>query len=240
MKLAIMQPYFVPYLGYFQLMAAVDKFVLLDDVNYINRGWINRNRISLEGKPVWLTIPLAGASQNRLIQEIDIFADKEWKSRQAKLVAQAFAKAPYGHIAREMHQRWLDRGQGSMSAFLYSTLCDIRDYLDIGTEIVPSSAIYPKNALKAQYRILDICRREEADVYVNPPGGVDLYDKSFFAAAGIDLVFFQPGLYPDRLRNGGNDAGLSILEILAYNSPEGITDCLRTHQTQEAWSHQAA
>jgi hypothetical protein len=213
---------------------------LLDDVNYINRGWINRNRISLEGKPVWLTIPLAGASQNRLIQEIDIFADKEWKSRQAKLVAQAFAKAPYGHIAREMHQRWLDRGQGSMSAFLYSTLCDIRDYLDIGTEIVPSSAIYPKNALKAQHRILDICRREEADVYVNPPGGVDLYDKSFFAAAGIDLVFFQPGLYPDRLRNGGNDAGLSILEILAYNSPEVITDCLRTHQTQEAWSHQAA
>jgi hypothetical protein len=239
MKLAIMQPYFVPYLGYFQLMATVNKFVLLDDVNYINRGWINRNRISLDGKQVWLTVPLAGASQNRLIHEIDIFADPGWKSRQAKLVAQAFAKAPYGAIARELHHRWLNRAEGRLSAFLYETLCDISRYLGIDTEIVPSSTVYPKNGLNAHHRILDICRREGADVYVNPPGGVDLYDKHIFAASGIHVVFLQPDLHPDTLRNGGNDAFLSMLELIAYNSPAVIKDCLRSDRPQAACSDQA-
>lgn len=234
MKLAIMQPYFVPYLGYFQLMAAVDKFVLLDDVNYINRGWINRNRISLHGKPVWLTLPLAGASQNRLIYEIEFFADDGWKSRHAKLIMQAYAKAPYSTVVDEMYQGWLERADGSISSFLYLTLCDICRYLGIETEIIPTSRIYPKGELKAQHRILDICLREGAREYMNPPGGVELYDKDFFAADGVDLVFFQPDLYPDVLRSGGTGAFASMLDLLAYNSPAAIKDCLCVRQVPPA------
>ena len=81
MRIAVMQPYFLPYIGYWQLIRAVDTFVILDDVNYINRGWINRNRISIRGEPCWMTLPLVGASQNKLISEINLLPDDGWKSR---------------------------------------------------------------------------------------------------------------------------------------------------------------
>ncbi|MEN3297460.1 MAG: hypothetical protein V7642_6713 [Burkholderiales bacterium] len=230
MKVAIMQPYFLPYLGYFQLIAAVDKFVLLDDVNYINRGWINRNQISLLGQPIWLTLPLSAASQNRLIRDIDIFADDGWQDRHAKLVSQAFGKAPHGPAAIEMYRRWLGRAEGNLSVFLHAALCDICCYLGIDTEIVPSSSIYAKDSLKAHHRILDICLREGASQYINPPGGVELYDKDFFARAGIELVFFKPELYSSTLHSGGRDGGVfSILEMIAYNSRALIQRCLQVN-----------
>jgi hypothetical protein len=232
MKLAIMQPYFLPYLGYFQLIAAVDKFVLLDDVNYINRGWINRNQISLLGRPVWMTLPLSGASQNRLIRDIDIFADDVWQVRHAKLVSQAFARAPYGSAAFEMYRRWLGRAEGNLSTFLHSVVSDVCCYLDIDTEIVPSSSIYAKDSLKGQHRILDICKSEGASRYINPPGGLALYDQDSFARAKIELEFFKPDLYPATLRTGGRDGVVfSILELIAYNSREQIQRCLQVRSS---------
>ncbi len=77
MKIAIMQPYIFPYIGYFQLIHAADVFVFYDDVNYINRGWINRNRILLNGKDQLFTIPCKEASQNKLIKDIEVLADKK-------------------------------------------------------------------------------------------------------------------------------------------------------------------
>ena len=81
MKVAIMQPYFAPYIGYFQLIAAVDVFVVLDDVNYIKGGWINRNKVLCHGKPTWLTVPLQGASPNKKIFELEIAPDNGWKKK---------------------------------------------------------------------------------------------------------------------------------------------------------------
>src|SRR4051812_7809722 len=95
MRIAVMQPYFVPYLGYFQLLAAVDKIVLLDDVNFINGGWINRNRIRVNGQPHWLTLPLAQASQNRLINEINIVDDPAWKRKAVRTLELTYQEAPF-------------------------------------------------------------------------------------------------------------------------------------------------
>jgi hypothetical protein len=94
MKLAIMQPYIFPYIGYFQLIKAVDKFVIYDDVNFINRGWINRNRILVNGKDSLFTIPLKEASQNKLINDIDVNWDDAWKSKWLKTLEQSYKKAP--------------------------------------------------------------------------------------------------------------------------------------------------
>src|SRR5512140_19777 len=99
-SIAIMQPYFLPYIGYFQLMAAVDKFVVFDDVNYINRGWINRNRLLLNGGAHTFTVPLRGASQNKLICDIELAEDDGWRDKLLRTISQSYAKTPcYAEVA---------------------------------------------------------------------------------------------------------------------------------------------
>ena len=85
MKVAIMQPYFFPYIGYFQLINAVDKFIIYDDVNYINRGWINRNQVLINGKESYITVPLKDASQNKLIKDITISIETNWQEKMKEL-----------------------------------------------------------------------------------------------------------------------------------------------------------
>jgi WbqC-like protein family len=221
MKIAIMQPYLFPYLGYWQLLAAVDKFVVLDDVNFINRGWINRNRVTVNGKPAWMTVPLVGASQNRLINEINVAPDDGWKKKMERMVTEAYAQAPQAQAVLPLFNRWLEAASGSLSRTLYESIEVIAAYLKIATTIIPSSSVYPKDKMKGQYRILDICQREGATTYVNPPGGKNLYDSDLFRRAGIELLFLQPNLHEGLLRSGADDGTvLSILDHMFYN-PRG-------------------
>lgn len=223
MRLAIMQPYFLPYIGYFQLINAVDKFVILDDVNYINRGWINRNRLPDGDGTRWLTLPLVGASQNRLIRDISICPDDGWKAKMLRTVQQSYAGASEYDQAFHMFQEWLNSTSENLSDFLYETLMDICRHCGICTEIVPTSMVYPKGELKGQQRILDICMREKATVYLNPPGGKDLYDASLFAAAGVELLFLQPAIKQLQLKFSGSEGPvLSILDLLMRNSPDAL------------------
>jgi hypothetical protein len=219
MKLAIMQPYFLPYIGYFQLMAAVDRFVLLDDVNYINRGWINRNRIPSGTGARWMTLPLVGASQNKFIRDIEILPDDGWKQGLGQIVRNTYANAPEAVTICPMVHRWLALATGNLSTFLHLCLQEVAAYLGLSTHIISTSSIYPKNGLKGQQRILDICLREEATTYVNLPGGVELYDRTAFANAGVELAFLKPQL--DRIsisQAGSADATLSILHLMMTNS----------------------
>jgi hypothetical protein len=228
MRLAIMQPYFLPYVGYFQLMAAVDKFVLLDDVNFINRGWINRNRIVVNGKPYWLTLPLAKASQNRLINEIDIVDDPVWKRKMLRTVELTYQSAPFAHRVLPMFGELLEDAKGGLSTFLTHHLRRVAHYIGIDVSIEPTSRIYPKEGRTGQDRILDICAREKAMSYVNLPGGRDLYDPQAFAMAGIKLLFIEPNLDALVLQHGGQEGpSLSILDLLMHNSAETIGDAVR-------------
>lgn len=230
-KLAIMQPYFFPYLGYWQLLAAVDTFVVLDDVNFINRGWINRNRIAVNGEPAWLTVPLQGASQNRLISDIAIAADDGWKRTMLRTLAHAYAKAPESGTVLAQFEQWLTHATGDLSSALNLGLNQMAATLDIATNIVPSSRIYPKQGLKGQDRILDICKREEAAIYVNPPGGRELYDEESFRQAGIELMFLQPELHKEHLRTGAKDGTvLSILDSMMHNPAAVLTDAVKRCQ----------
>jgi hypothetical protein len=231
MRLAIMQPYFLPYIGYFQLMAAVDKFVVLDDVNFINRGWINRNRIAVNGEPYWLTLPLAKASQNRLINEIKILDDPLWKRKMIRTLELSYRSAPFAHEVWPMLSDLLEEARGSLSAFLFRHLRRVVDYIGIDVSIEPTSAIYPKEGRAGQERILDICRREGATSYVNLPGGRELYDPPTFAASGIKLLFIEPNLEALALRHSGRGApSLSILDLLMLNSPATIHEVIKKSQ----------
>ena len=228
MRLAIMQPYFLPYVGYFQLMAAVDKFVLLDDVNFINRGWINRNRIVVNGEPYWLTLPLAKASQNRLINEIDIVDDPVWKRKMLRTVELSYRSAPFADRVLPMFGELLEDAKGVLSTFLTHHLRRVTHYIGIDVSIEPTSTIYPKEGRTGQDRILDICAREKAMSYVNLPGGRDLYDPQAFAMAGIKLLFIEPNLDALVLQHGGQEGpSLSILDLLMHNSAETIGDAVR-------------
>jgi hypothetical protein len=234
-KLAVMQPYFFPYLGYWQLLAAVDTFVLLDDVNFINRGWINRNRIAVNGLPFWLTVPLQGASQNRLIRDIDIVADDGWKKRMLRNLATSYAHAPESVPVLSMFEQWLGHANNNLSAALHLSIAQISAALGIATTVIPSSSIYPRNGLKGQERILDICQREGASVYINPPGGSELYDAEAFRQAGIELMFLQPDLHQNELRTGTTDGSvLSILDSLMHNPAEKLADAVKRFELKAA------
>jgi hypothetical protein len=235
LRLAIMQPYLFPYLGYWQLLSAVDRFVVLDDVNYINRGWINRNRVAVNGSPVWLTVPLQGASQNRLICDIDIVADNGWKGKMMRMMTTAYARAPQAEPALQLFGDWLAGAGGNLSAALVDSLRRVAAALEIDVDIVATSRHHARNGLTGQDRILDICRRESATTYVNLPGGRALYDPAAFRDADIELTFLEPDLHIDHLRSGGGDgAVLSILDSMMYNSRSALAAAVRQFGLQPA------
>jgi hypothetical protein len=223
MRLAIMQPYFLPYIGYFKLLAEADRLVLLDDVNFISRGWINRNRIAINGVIHWLTIPLETASQNRLINEIRIAEDPVWKAKMIRKVDLSYRPAPHWDSVLPFFARIIEAARGPLSPFLLFQLRLVANYLDLPVSIEPTSAVYPKEGLSGQDRILDICRREGAKTYLNLSGGRELYDSNAFAANGIKLRFVEVNLADLRLQYSGHEGPcLSILDLLMLNAPSAV------------------
>jgi hypothetical protein len=227
MKLAIMQPYFMPYVGYFQLINAVDEFVILDDVNYINRGWINRNRILINGQPKYITIPLKDASQNKLIHEIRIADDVSWKHNLLKTIEVNYKKAPMFEETFALLKSILDCDENNLSKFVTNSIKKIAEYLSIDTKIIDSSRMFDKKGLKAEERILDICIEKRADAYINPIGGIELYHKELFKENGIDLFFIKtnPVEYK-QLRSSEFVPYLSVLDVLMNNKKDAISKFL--------------
>lgn len=216
MKLAIMQPYFVPYIGYFQLMAAVDRFVLFDDVSFINRGWINRNRILVGGREHLMTIPLRGASQNQLINQIALDDDLSWRGKLLKTIEQSYRKAPFYAETMPLVKDMLSCPETMLAPWLRYSLTAVHAWLELPCQIVASSAQYENQDYKGARRILDICRQEQASVYVNAPGGKDLYAPADFAALGMQLRFLQPRLAEYDQGGPAFMPGLSIIDVLMH------------------------
>lgn len=222
MKLAVMQPYFFPYIGYWQLVHAADKFVVLDDVNFIKAGWVNRNRILVNGKPTYITVPIQKASQNRLICDTNRAPSQLWCEKTLKTVTLAYRRAPY-----------LDQIFPDLSRMLQDEACNLSDYLvhqlqalvslmGIDTPITTSSRSYANSHLRGQERILDICRQESASEYINLPGGHALYDSVAFSAQGITLRFLVTYPIPHPQRASRFIPNLSIIDTLMEVGTNGI------------------
>jgi WbqC-like protein family len=230
MRLAIMQPYFLPYIGYLQLMNAVDKFVLYDDVNYINKGWINRNRLLVNGQEYLFTIPLKDASQNKLINEIYLSDDPKWRGKLLKTFEQAYKKAPFYLTAFAITEKIINLDAEKVSDWIAGSFEILIEHLGIQTQIIPSSTIYENTHLKGPERILNICQQEKADHYINPIGGTDLYDKSDFEQVGIQLNFLKskPLIY-SQFKNEFVP-WLSIVDIMMFNDVPDIQNFLNEYE----------
>ncbi len=220
MTLAIMQPYFLPYIGYFQLLNAVDKFVLYDDVNFINRGWVNRNQMLVNGKAHLFTIPLENASQNKLIHEIPISPQQAWRNKFLKTVAQSYQKAPYFTAVYPMLEEILFSESADISELCFVSLTKLATYLGITTEIEKTSRVYQNSHLKGPERILSICHAERADQYINPIGGMELYNRERFRQEGLDLHFLKSNLHSYPQYKNAFVPWLSILDVLMFTSIE--------------------
>jgi hypothetical protein len=230
MTIAIMQPYIFPYIGYFQLINAVDKFIIYDDVNFINKGWINRNNILVGGKPHMFTIPLKDASQNKLINEVSMLKSDPWRKKFLKTLQQSYQKAPNYQKVFILIEEIVNFDPETIHEFTLHALQKTCAFMGIETEIVPSSRIYDNTNLKGPDRILDICRQEKATHYINPVGGMELYDKNVFENEGIRLNFLKSVLSPYSQFQNAFVPWLSVLDILMFNDTEKVTTLLKDYE----------
>jgi hypothetical protein len=230
MKLAIMQPYFFPYLGYFQLIGAVDKFVFYDDVNFIKNGWVNRNRLYLAGDVRYITVPLSGASPFEKINQVAVQRGHDWRRKMLESVRHSYSKAPNFKSVNELLSAVVLADEHRIGELAKKSVIAVCRYLGLETEFVMTSAIYANESLSGSERVLDICDRETAHDYINLPGGRTLYDQETFHSRGIELHFTQPRLTPYKQFSQEFHAGLSMLDVLMFNSRAAAASMLREGQ----------
>ena len=229
MRIAIMQPYLFPYIGYFQLINAVDKFVVYDDVTYIKQGWINRNNILVNGKKTLFTAPLVGASSNKLIYQILVANIENWSMSFYKTIEQNYKKAPFYNPTISILERSLSPAYSSISGLSVNCLKSVIEYLDINTEVIESSRIYNNQVLKSQERVIDICVKEKAHHYINAIGGTSLYSLECFVDKNIELSFINTNPIEYQQFNNLFVPWLSIIDVLMFNSPSEIRHFLHLY-----------
>jgi len=228
MKLGIMQPYFLPYIGYFQLIKEVDKYVIYDDVNFIKGGWINRNSLLLSGKIFLFTLILLKASPNKLINEIYVSNNI---SKLLKTIHSAYQKAPYFSSVFPMIKQILEYEDKNLARYITHSLIQIADYLGFNTEFLYSSDIKEKDcSLKGQGKVINICTIMGATQYINAIGGMELYDKSEFEKTKIDLYFLKTKPIQYQQFKKPFIPNLSILDVLMFNSVEEIDKMLDEYE----------
>ena len=190
MRLAIMQPYFFPYIGYFQLIAAVDMFIVYDNIKYTKKGWINRNRMLQNGKDVMFSLPLKSDSDYLDVCERELAAD----FNRDKLLNQfngAYRRAPYFAQTFPLVEQIVRYEDTNLFRFLHHSIVRTCEHLGIATEIRISSGIAIDHDLKNQDKVLALCEAVGASTYVNAIGGMELYSKEAFREKGIELKFIQ-------------------------------------------------
>ena len=222
MKLAVMQPYLFPYIGYFQLINAVDKFVILDDVHYIKKGWINRNRILVNNKEYLFTVPVKSISQNKLINELYLVEEERWKKDLVRTINFNYKNAPFFSDIILLISKIINSNEQNLSKYILNSLQLLNRYMKINTEVITSSSIYGNSWLKGQDRILDICKQENADIYLNAIGGSELYSREEFIRNGINLKFLKSLKIVYSQYETQFLPWLSIIDVMMFNPKEKI------------------
>jgi len=228
MKLAIMQPYFLPYIGYFQLIGSVDQFIVYDNIKYTKKGWINRNRMLQNGKDVMFSLPLKSESDYLDVRQRELSKD----FNRDKLLNQfkgAYRSAPYFDQTLPLIEELVRFDDANLFAYLHHSIVKTCAHLGISTEIRNSSDIAIDHTLKNQDKVLALCEAVDASIYVNAIGGMELYSKETFQEKAIDLKFIQskPFEYPQY-----GDAfvpWLSIIDVMMFNPLDALQTCITTN-----------
>jgi hypothetical protein len=228
-RIAIMQPYFFPYLGYFQLMQAVDEFVIYDDVNFIKGGWINRNRILINGEVKYFNILLEGASSQKKINDISLLENGRWKKKLLRKVEQAYSKAPFFDRVMPLFEDCVNCEETNLASFLSYSLKKTASFLKVNTTLINASGSFENSNLLGSERVLDICLQRNKSVYINPQGGKALYSKDEFQEKGVQLNFLVSDLMPYKQGASSFVPGLSMLDVMMHNPLEDVQMMLSSY-----------
>lgn len=229
MTLAVMQPYLFPYIGYWQLLQAVDCFVLLDNVNFIKKGYVNRNSILLNGQPHPFTLSLDKASQNRLINELVVH---EVPVKLMQTIENAYKKAPEFRAVYAMLKGTLLNPEPNLALYLAHAVRECAAYMQCGTKIIRASEMEGLEGYRAQERIIRICKILGATQYVNLPGGRALYGHDAFREAGIELRFIAPRQTPYPQLCETFVPSLSIIDVLMHNDVARVQALLNDYSLE--------
>ncbi|WP_170800052.1 WbqC family protein [Stutzerimonas stutzeri] len=230
MKLAVMQPYFFPYLGYYQLAASVDHFVFLDDVSFIRRGYINRNQILLHGQPFRFSLPVIAASQNCRIDELRF---KGGHSQFLQQLRHAYRRATYFEEAFSLVEAVCQRSDQNVARLCAASIEEVFKF--IGRPFFSSFASSKPSQARGEARILELCERFGADTYHNASGGRGLYNANVFKEREVRLRFIG-GYFPTytQVGQGSFAPGLSMIDVLMNNSPQAVDEMLSLGELEDA------
>lgn len=228
MKAAIMQPYFFPYVGYFQLIASVDSFIVCDDLQFTKKSWMTRNRFLQNGREALFMIPIRGNTQTKHIREREIASDYD-PNKLLRSIQSAYHKAPFYNETFPLLKKTFTFPERNLFIFLSHSILETCKHLKIKTPFFKSSEYAIKEDLHKEERVIALCKSSGADTYINPIGGVSLYSKETFSKEGITLHFLQS--HPLEYQQLGNQfiPWLSIIDVLMFNPKETITNYLSHH-----------
>ena len=224
-----MQPYFLPYIGYFAMLNAVDHFVFLDDVQYIRRSWVNRNRIRSAQGWRYITLPICKQPRGTLISCTRLHEPAETFPKIRHSLLREYTRAPYWEETAALCEELFAEPMASLSRFNAESTRRIARHLGITTSTSLASELTP-TGLKGEERIVEICGQLGADHYINAIGGRSLYDKGRFARAGIRLSFFQVRVLEYSQGREQFVPGLSIVDVLMFNPLAGVREMLQDYE----------
>ena len=232
MKIAIMQPYFFPYLGYFQLIHAVDKFIIYDDINFIKQGWINRNYILANGIKHLVSVPVKQISSNNQINKTFVSPFPiQWDLKLINLIFHAYKKAPFFEdVFPLVKSIVINKEEMNIGTLATKSIVVVMKYLELNTILIESSSIYQNDNLKKEERVIDICLKEKATQYINAIGGLDLYDRENFSAKGLALNFIKPSKVMYNQFQTEFISNLSIIDVMMFNSVDQIEKMLNNYE----------
>lgn len=225
MKLGIMQPYFLPYIGYFQLLNAVDKYVIYDNIQFTKKGWINRNRILQNGKDTLITIPVEKDSDYLNIYQRSVSSGFDRK-KLLNQIKESYRKALYFNEIMPLIEEIVNYNDNNLFNYIYHSIVKICGYLRIDTEFIISSTIDIDHSLKGQEKVIAICKTFEATEYYNAIGGQELYSPIDFEKENIKLNFVSSNLIEYKQFANEFVPWLSILDVIMFNSVEEIEKML--------------
>jgi hypothetical protein len=229
MKLGLMQPYFFPYLGYFQLMKCVDRFIFFDTPQYERRGWMNRNRIvSINEGFSYITVPVIKAPQKTPLNKILIDETQDWRRRMISQMAVYKKLAPYYKETLSFFSQIINTRFSSIAELNIASAVGVFDYLGLPLDYVVLSALNLnfEEINAPDDWALNITKALGYDEYINAPGGKAIYSSAKYADNNIRLRFINPSLAPYVQLPGRFESGMSIIDVMMFNPPERIREML--------------
>ncbi len=223
-----MKPYFFPYIGYFQLIASVDRFVVYDNIKYTKKGWINRNRMLQNGSDTIFSLPLKSGSDSLDIGERELAPDFNRKKLLNQLTG-AYKQALYFDQTYSLIEQIVQFEDVNLFRYLHNSIVRICDHLYIDADIIISSNIAIDHSLKGQEKVLALCAATDAASYVNTIGGTELYSKEAFRERNIELKFIRSKLV--EYRQYGNEfvPWLSIIDVMMFNPIDRVLEYITTN-----------